>query len=215
MKLAWQSTSPTQTKPTRLSLSLACAIALGAMMIVPERAEADDLVWYGNSARFQWQGSDVVCTSDCTFARVVQTPDSGGGAKMKLPNAKIGLFDLVSSSKQSLGWRNTELQNSQITTVNATGPFKVEFKTSGGNSGSGNNSTLTTINNRAERLNLRADDSAKLTVTTLNQDTSGDSQIFRNVSVDTFNLNSGKSYQMGWHYNNAHYQRWGIPPRDK
>ena len=112
---------------------------------------------------------------------------------MKLPNAKIGLFDLVSSSKQSLGWRNTELQNNTtITTTNATGRFKLEFKASG----SGNNSTLTTINNRAERLNLRADDSAKLTVTTLNQDTAnGDSQIFKNVSVDTFDLNSGKSYQ--------------------
>ena len=41
----------------------------------------------------------------------------------------------------------------------------VEFKASG----SGNNSTLTTINNRAERISLAAENGTSISVTTLNQ----------------------------------------------
>ena len=181
-----------QTKSTRLSLSLACAIALSSAVLIPNQAKAD---WanMGSSDGSSFDQSSN-CTGSCTYSFIFYRVDSSGGRGLIFgQNASANILTFTVQSDGHQGWRNVKLNaQTTITTVNATGRFKLEFKASG----SGNNSTLTTINNRAERLNLRADDSAKLTVTTLNQDTAnGDSQIFKNVSVDTFDLNSGKSYQ--------------------
>ena len=88
-------------------------------------------------------------------------------------------------------WVNIILKQSGVLdSLSVNGGFKAELKSEE------STHNMISITNNASRLNLRADDSAKLTVTTLNQTTAnGDSQIFKNVEVTNFNLNSGKSYQ--------------------
>ena len=64
----------------------------------------------------------------------------------------------------------------------------------------GGTSTIDILNHQADRLHLKVrdnNDSDKLNVTTLNQATTGFSQIFKNVSVEHFNLYAGRSYQRG------------------
>ena len=183
-----------QTKPTRLSLSLACAIALSSAVLIPNQAKAD-WVSIGNRGGSSIDGYGT-CTQSCQFSFIAYMFDNRGGRPNLIFNrsgASVGTLDMSADASQSWGWRNVKLQNSTtITTVNATGPFMVEFKASG----SGNNSTLTTINNRAERLNLRADDGASLSVTTLKPNhCKWRLPNFKNVDIDTFNLKNGNAYQ--------------------
>ncbi|EAI7259538.1 hypothetical protein CK731_03900, partial [Campylobacter upsaliensis] len=85
-------------------------------------------------------------------------------------------------------------RNLTIGTFDVKGNVKFEIKLGG-------KSTIDTLNNTAERLNIKVNnenDTDTLTISTLNQTTANsDSQIFKNVTIDTFNLQNGKSYQRG------------------
>ncbi|ENZ0444051.1 hypothetical protein ACFKIB_001729, partial [Campylobacter upsaliensis] len=85
-------------------------------------------------------------------------------------------------------------RNLTIGTFDVKGDVKFEIKLGG-------KSTIDTLNNTAERLNIKVNNengTDTLTISTLNQTTAkGDSQIFKNVNIDTFNLQNGKSYQRG------------------
>ncbi|HEC1574206.1 TPA: hypothetical protein R1X69_001777, partial [Campylobacter upsaliensis] len=84
-------------------------------------------------------------------------------------------------------------RNLTIGTFDVKGDVKFEIKLGG-------KSTIDTLNNTAERLNIKVNNengTDTLTISTLNQTTTGDSQIFKNVNIDTFNLKNGKSYQRG------------------
>ncbi|EIB1178843.1 hypothetical protein K7934_001762, partial [Campylobacter upsaliensis] len=84
-------------------------------------------------------------------------------------------------------------RNLTIGTFDVKGDVKFEIKLGG-------KSTIDTLNNTAERLNIKVNNengTDTLTISTLNQTTTGDSQIFKNVNIDTFNLQNGKSYQRG------------------
>ncbi|WP_270965093.1 hypothetical protein, partial [Campylobacter upsaliensis] len=85
-------------------------------------------------------------------------------------------------------------RNLTIGTFDVKGDVKFEIKLGG-------KSTIDTLNNTAERLNIKVNNengTDTLTISTLNQTTAtSDSQIFKNVNIDTFNLQNGKSYQRG------------------
>ncbi|EPS9497064.1 hypothetical protein ACVM5X_001692, partial [Campylobacter upsaliensis] len=85
-------------------------------------------------------------------------------------------------------------RNLTIGTFDVKGDVKFEIKLGG-------KSTIDTLNNTAERLNIKVNNengTDTLTISTLNQTTANsDSQIFKNVTIDTFNLQNGKSYQRG------------------
>ncbi|ENE0597416.1 hypothetical protein ABME35_001699, partial [Campylobacter upsaliensis] len=85
-------------------------------------------------------------------------------------------------------------RNLTIGTFDVKGDVKFEIKLGG-------KSTIDTLNNTAERLNIKVnneDGTDTLTISTLNQTAqNSDSQIFKNVNIDTFNLQNGKSYQRG------------------
>ncbi|EQB3222933.1 hypothetical protein ACYI3B_001909, partial [Campylobacter upsaliensis] len=85
-------------------------------------------------------------------------------------------------------------RNLTIGTFDVKGDVKFEIKLGG-------KSTIDTLNNTAERLNIKVNNengTDTLTISTLNQTTAkGDSQIFKNVNIGTFNLQNGKSYQRG------------------
>ncbi|EMJ0763309.1 autotransporter outer membrane beta-barrel domain-containing protein [Campylobacter upsaliensis] len=84
-------------------------------------------------------------------------------------------------------------RNLTIGTFDVKGDVKFEIKLGG-------KSTIDTLNNTAERLNIKVNNengTDTLTISTLNQTTTGNSQIFKNVTIDTFNLKNGKSYQRG------------------
>ncbi|HEC1581071.1 TPA: autotransporter outer membrane beta-barrel domain-containing protein, partial [Campylobacter upsaliensis] len=85
-------------------------------------------------------------------------------------------------------------RNLTIGTFDVKGDVKFEIKLGG-------KSTIDTLNNTAERLNIKVNNengTDTLTISTLNQTTAkGDSQIFQNVNIGTFNLQNGKSYQRG------------------
>ncbi|HEC1565433.1 TPA: autotransporter outer membrane beta-barrel domain-containing protein [Campylobacter upsaliensis] len=85
-------------------------------------------------------------------------------------------------------------RNLTIGTFDVKGDVKFEIKLGG-------KSTIDTLNNTAERLNIKVNNengTDTLTISTLNQTTANsDSQIFKNVNIDTFNLQNGKSYQRG------------------
>ncbi|EMZ9866733.1 hypothetical protein ABFH02_001727, partial [Campylobacter upsaliensis] len=85
-------------------------------------------------------------------------------------------------------------RNLTIGTFDVKGDVKFEIKLGG-------KSTIDTLNNTAERLNIKVNNengTDTLTISTLNQTTAtSDAQIFKNVNIDTFNLQNGKSYQRG------------------
>ncbi|EHC7504288.1 hypothetical protein JZM55_001746, partial [Campylobacter upsaliensis] len=88
---------------------------------------------------------------------------------------------------------NCTNRNLTIGTFDVKGDVKFEIKLGG-------ESTIDTLNNTAERLNIRVnnENADTLTISTLNQTTqNSNSQIFKNVNIDTFNLQNGKSYQRG------------------
>ena len=198
MKSAWQSTSPTQTKPTRLSLSLACAIALSSAMLIPNQAKADHMSFGRiNGSDFNSTGN---CTVPCKFTFMNHTLDNNRGTVTLNNNGSIGTYTISATQAPTHEWRNINLTNYTITTTNATGPFKVEFKTSG----SSNNSTLTTINNRAERISLSAEAGSSIAVTTLNQYSgsgeSGRSELViqnagGSITIENLNQSGGDVYQ--------------------
>nr|WP_317404285.1 hypothetical protein [uncultured Helicobacter sp.] len=98
--------------------------------------------------------------------------------------------DMSAKAMNTSGVGNTNLK---IGTFDVIGDVKFEIKLAG-------TSNIATLNNEAERLNIKVynENIDKLNINTLNQTTAnGESQIFKNVSVDTFNLHSGKSYQRG------------------
>ncbi|EAI7238672.1 hypothetical protein CK720_08865, partial [Campylobacter upsaliensis] len=85
-------------------------------------------------------------------------------------------------------------RNLTIGTFDVKGNVKFEIKLGG-------KSTIDTLNNTAERLNIKVNNengTDTLTISTLNQTAqNSDSQIFKNVNIGTFNLQNGKSYQRG------------------
>ncbi|MDO4673778.1 hypothetical protein [Campylobacter sp.] len=85
-------------------------------------------------------------------------------------------------------------RNLTIGTFDVKGDVKFEIKLGG-------KSTIDTLNNTAERLNIKVNNengTDTLTISTLNQTTAtSDAQIFKNVNIGTFNLQNGKSYQRG------------------
>ena len=118
--------------------------------------------------------------------------DGGWNKTLLLKNITLDRYtiDTEGAIDASRLWANTFLTNSTITTANIEGKIRVEIVAQGGTN------TINTINNTASRLHLKGGDN-KLNITTLNQLTNGDSQIFKNVSVEHFNLYAGKSYQRG------------------
>ncbi len=117
--------------------------------------------------------------------------------------AKVDYFgyNLKRVGAGSSPWSNLRSDNNgqnidlTIGTFDLKGDVMFEVKTGGV-------STIDIVNHQADCLHLKVRDnidSDKLNVTTLNQLTSanGFSQIFKNVSVEHFNLYAGKSYQRG------------------
>ncbi|STO96914.1 Uncharacterised protein [Helicobacter canis] len=118
--------------------------------------------------------------------------DGGWNKTLLLKNITLDRYtiDTEGDIDASRLWANTFLTNSTITTANIEGKIRVEIVAQGGTN------TINTINNTASRLHLKGGDN-KLNITTLNQATTGLSQIFKNVNVEHFNLYAGKSYQRG------------------
>ncbi|MDL0104107.1 hypothetical protein NYG89_07505, partial [Campylobacter felis] len=88
---------------------------------------------------------------------------------------------------------NLTNRNLTIGTFDVKGDVKFEIKLGG-------KSTIDTLNNTAERLHIKVnnENADTLTISTLNQTTqNSNSHIFKNVNIDTFNLQNGKSYQRG------------------
>ena len=101
-------------------------------------------------------------------------------------------INLIRTDQSDL-WANVKLGGSKSTIgrLDLKNNTKADIKAY-----TGTNNTISSITHQAERLNLRADDGASLSVTTLNQTTAnGNSQIFKNVDIDTFNLKNGNAYQ--------------------
>ncbi|MEB2803904.1 autotransporter outer membrane beta-barrel domain-containing protein [Campylobacter upsaliensis] len=101
--------------------------------------------------------------------------------------------DTDNTTEQNMLMQDNRNKNLTIGTFDVKGDVKFEIKLGG-------KSTIDTLNNTAERLNIKVNNengTDTLTISTLNQTTTGDSQIFKNVTIDTFNLQNGKSYQRG------------------
>ncbi|EPS9486510.1 autotransporter outer membrane beta-barrel domain-containing protein, partial [Campylobacter upsaliensis] len=99
----------------------------------------------------------------------------------------------MKEERSNISSNNLTNRNLTIGTFDVKGDVKFEIKLGG-------KSTIDTLNNTAERLHIRVnnDNTDTLTISTLNQTTAkGDSQIFKNVNIGTFNLQNGKSYQRG------------------
>ena len=191
----------THTAPSKsASLSLACAIALSSAVLIPNQAKAD---WVSLGSI---KGSSIdgygTCTRSCKFSFIAYMFDNRGGRPgltFNQSGANVGTLNMNADASQSWGWRNVKLQNSTtITTTNATGTFMVEFKASG----SGNNSTLTTINNSADRLSLSADVGSSISVTTLNQSNTPNTPselVLQNgdgsITIENLNQSGGTTYQ--------------------
>ncbi|WP_317373070.1 hypothetical protein, partial [Helicobacter canis] len=127
-------------------------------------------------------------------------------------NAQVGFveFNYKKVGNTNYVWQNMKKgsgdygsgnESLTINTLNTKGDLNFEVKLGG-------TSNITTLNNEAERLNMKVDNenNDRLNITTLNQNTTGISQIFKNVSVDTFNLYAGRSYQRGGTVTNLNIQ---------
>uniref|UniRef100_UPI0029423464 hypothetical protein n=1 Tax=Helicobacter canis TaxID=29419 RepID=UPI0029423464 len=182
----------THTAPSKsASLSLACAIALSSVLI-PNQAKADQMLFNNKRTGSAFDGRGN-CTSPCQYGSIAYTVDNGHKSDLTfgISGASVDTLTMQSSTQDS-HWRNIRLNTStQITTANTTGHFKVEFKTSG----SGNNSTITTINNAADCLSLRAENGSSITVTTLNQSKEGSGLALQNsggnITITNLNLQGG------------------------
>ena len=130
---------------------------------------------------------------------------SNPGARKAWYTLRNSSLDPVTMMFRHDGWTDIVLNNTQygnITLKNGgtsdAPKGQVEFFIENGNS---SNDRIDTITHEALRLHLKGAKNTQaqntLTVTTLNQATTGLSQIFKNVSVEHFNLYAGKSYQRG------------------
>ena len=200
----------THTAPSKsASLSLACAIALSSAVLIPNQAKANGMN-FNNKGTGSFFDGNANCQGKCVYDSVNVVVGSGYRVNLTFGIAGASVDTLNMQAQTSQGWRNVRLNTSTtITTANVTGPFNLEFKTSGND----NKSTIDTLNNQVQMLNLKVGPdennpphNATLTINTLNQLTNGDSQNFKNVSVDTFNLHSGRSYQRGGAVTNLNIQ---------
>ncbi|KAA8709727.1 hypothetical protein F4V45_04435, partial [Helicobacter canis] len=221
-----------QTKPARLSLSLACFFALSGVMsastiptndpnslTITNGRNVDRTIWAAGSkggditdqAGWNRYGGDL---STMNANKYPNTLDYFSVAYKYTNLPKINLFmregmtinhlavnykkvsgstpwqDMSARAMNTSGVGNTNLK---IGTFDVIGDVKFEIKLAG-------TSNIATLNNEAERLNIKVynENIDKLNINTLNQTTAnGDSQIFKNVSVEHFNLYVGRSYQRG------------------
>ena len=121
--------------------------------------------------------------------------EAAGKAVLRVSNGSVNDLQVKISHT---GWADVYLNNTQygnVTIKNGSdnGEVKgnIEFKVTGGS-----NNRIDNITHEAKRLNLKGE-SQGLTVGTLTQTTTGDSQIFNNTTVHTLDLQQGKSYQRG------------------
>ncbi|MDL0109005.1 hypothetical protein NYG93_08050, partial [Campylobacter felis] len=99
----------------------------------------------------------------------------------------------MKDERSNISSNNLTNRNLTIGTFDVKGDVKFEIKLGG-------KSTIDTLNNTAERLHIKVnnENADTLTISTLNQTTqNSSSHIFKNVNIDTFNLQNGKSYQRG------------------
>ncbi|WP_270977878.1 hypothetical protein, partial [Campylobacter upsaliensis] len=100
----------------------------------------------------------------------------------------------MKEERSNISSNNFTNRNLTIGTFDVKGDVKFEIKLGG-------QSTIDTLNNTAERLHIKVNNengTDTLTISTLNQTTeNSNSHIFKNVNIDTFNLQNGKFYQRG------------------
>ncbi|ENO7718114.1 autotransporter outer membrane beta-barrel domain-containing protein, partial [Campylobacter upsaliensis] len=150
---------------------------------------ADNEGYYGGTQRYYYQSTALryrnLQTINWQFRQ---------GAQVDYLNFDFKKENGQSTTSQNMQAENNRNINLTIGTFDVKGDVKFEIKLGG-------KSTIDTLNNTAERLNIRVNNengTDTLTISTLNQTTAkGDSQIFKNVNIDTFNLQNGKSYQRG------------------
>ena len=122
-----------------------------------------------------------------------------GKPELHLFNGRGSSLQVKMSHTSNGGWADATLNNTQYGDVtikngsdNGEPKGNIEFKVTGGT-----NNRIDNITHEARRLNLKGGSSEQLTVGTLTQTTTGDSQIFNNTTVHTLDLKQGKSYQRG------------------
>ena len=125
--------------------------------------------------------------------------EAAGKAVLQVSNTYVNNLQVKLSHTGSSDWADVYLSNTRYTgntlikSGGDNGEVKgnIEFKVTGGS-----NNRIDNITHEAKRLNLKGE-SQGLTVGTLTQTTTGDSQIFNNTTVHTLDLQQGKSYQRG------------------
>ena len=242
-----------QTKSTRLSLSLACFLALSSMVLTPMAATdststrpnndatklqidsgktnkysgktlADnDTGARENSGSFtstivlsRYGSRNDIKTHNYTYAMFsyAYTHNPVTMRPLFYANSKIDYFelDVDNRSGNSNGtpmWRFSFFvdnnctqcrrnENLTIGELQLKGDTKLEIKLAG------TSNTITTLNQDGKSLHLRTNgDSDKLQVTTLNQNSAGDTQIFSGVTITTANANNGLINNNGGTITNA------------
>ncbi|WP_299329036.1 hypothetical protein, partial [uncultured Helicobacter sp.] len=138
----------------------------------------------------QWTGSDFQIDpkngDTCKGDSVSLITDGGWNRTLILKGVTLDSFGIATKNAtiNAFGiWGKGYFNNSHIGTANIEGRLKVELAAQSGTN------TMNTLNHTGSLLNIKtlADDST-LAITTLNQATTGLSQIFKNVSVEHFNL---------------------------
>ena len=243
-----------QTKPTRLSLSLACFFALSSMVLTPmaatdstsTRPNNDATKLQIDSGKTNKYSGKTLADNNSTGARensgsfistsVLSRYGSKNDTKIHnytyamfsyaythnpvtmrplfYANSKIDYFelDVDNRSDNSNGtpmWRFSFFvdsncrqcrrnENLTIEELQLKGDTKLEIKLAG------NKNTITTLNQNGKSLHLGTNgNSDKLSITTLNQNSAGDTQVFNNVTITNANANNGLIHNNGGTITNA------------
>ena len=205
----------TTTKSTTKKLVLSISLVLAAALELAANSSRCGGVWVNWASSLSWMNIDACYTY--AGANISSGPYSHQEMTLDNITNKRGALTINARSQVSNDnpnqhpWLNVYLkQSGSLDTLNISGKFKSELKSFA------EPHTVQSITHRATRLNLRVDNgtngessSNTLTINTLNQDNgsinggssssgstnSGDTQIFKGVTVNNFNLQSGKAYQ--------------------
>ncbi|WP_170235228.1 autotransporter outer membrane beta-barrel domain-containing protein, partial [Helicobacter canis] len=227
----------TQTKPTRLSLSLACFFTLGAMMITPDCAEAADrpkVQWSngGTGGAFGWEriggkwaltyktgsqlGGYIQNVEAYLQERTDQTP-------LGFVSTRVGgrfLWEGQVKVNENT-WYDVNIGNSTFNTIIARGYLMSQI------TGRDNPSTIGTIVNSVKRLALEAQGNGTITIDNFYQqdgyykDQGQTSEVviqdngLAGIVIKNLNQSGGSVYQKGGSVGNAtitsghYYQGYG------
>uniref|UniRef100_UPI00388D08D0 hypothetical protein n=1 Tax=Helicobacter sp. TaxID=218 RepID=UPI00388D08D0 len=203
MKSAWQSTSATHndtapSKPARLSLSLACVLALAGVITLPTEVRGNPISWNSNWGvnggytnnpyGYKLTGTGQKWTNHVTY-------NDTGRSNLELNN--VNGRDLNVSGTRG-GWLNIRLVDTTfnlpgVSRANISGNVMVDLKATGGNN------IIREVNNTANRVSLNADQGGSITVGTFNQSNENSELVIQNASgsvvIGTLNQGGGNVYQ--------------------